>query len=63
MATMPGQPPDSTNAGTPQAGGSLSGELTRQYAIKRLQQQQQQFGAAKGGRLTPPPGETKLGRF
>lgn len=59
---MPGQPPDSTNAGTPSAGGALSGELTRDFAIKRLQQQQRLSG--QQGKPTGPPAETtKLRRF
>jgi hypothetical protein len=31
---------DSTNAGTPQAGGQLSGEVTRQAAVRRLEKEQ-----------------------
>jgi hypothetical protein len=30
---------DATNSGTPAAGGQLSGEMSRQAAIKRLQKQ------------------------
>jgi hypothetical protein len=31
---------DATNAGTPSAGGQLSGEATRQAAIRRLEKEQ-----------------------
>jgi hypothetical protein len=62
MATMPGQPPDSTNAGAPAASGALSGELTRQYAIRRLQQQQQRQGAQQQ-KTTIPLGVTPIRRF
>jgi hypothetical protein len=56
---------DATNGGTPQAGGNLSGELTRQYAIKRLQQQQRAVSAPQrpGKPVAPPTTEVKPRRF
>jgi hypothetical protein len=47
---------DATNAGTPAAGGQLSGEASRQAAIKRLQKIQQARGT---GPNTGPTGIPK----
>jgi hypothetical protein len=52
---------DATNAGTPQAGGQLSGEVARQYAIKRLKSLQE-VGLGKTAGQPPsqmigPPGQ------
>lgn len=46
---------DATNAGTPAAGGQLSGEASRQAAIKRLQKIQQ----SRSGPNTGPTGIPK----
>ena len=50
---------DATNAGTPEAGGQLSGEFTRQVAIKRLQKEQG-FKARKALSSGPNTGATGL---
>lgn len=51
---------DATNAGTPQAGGQLSGEATRQAAIKRLKRLQeagfQKPAGAPPSQMVGPPG-------
>jgi hypothetical protein len=61
----PGGPADTTNAGTPGPGGSLSGELSKEYAIKRLKRQQSSSNQAnlKGGAVTTPPPLPKLIRY
>jgi hypothetical protein len=53
---------DATNAGEPEAGGQLSGEVTRQAAIKRIEKQkgfvvkkQQSSGPNTGGSGLPKP--------
>jgi hypothetical protein len=56
-------PPDSTNAGTPGPGGTLSGDLTKMYAQKRMQRQQNQANAAQTGKVMLPPGPPKIRRF
>lgn len=54
---------DATNSGTPQPGGQLSGEFTRQVAIKRLEKEQtfkprkaQSSGPNTGATGLPKPG-------
>lgn len=62
----PDGPADSTNAGTPGAGGSLSGETTRNFVIKRLEKKQvaeNKSNTSPATRLTPPPGVPKIRRF
>jgi hypothetical protein len=61
----PSGPADSTNAGTPGPGGSLSGDLSKEYAIKRLKRQQSAGNQAnlKGGQVTTPPPLPKLIRY
>ena len=56
---------DATNAGIPSAGGQLSGEASRQAAIRRLQKQQQfvpkaqqTSGPNTGGSGLPKPEKT-----
>jgi hypothetical protein len=48
---------DATNSGTPAPGGQLSGEASRQAAIKRLQKMQQSGSGAPntGGTGLPKP--------
>jgi hypothetical protein len=48
---------DATNAGTPAAGGQLSGEASRQAAIRRLQKlgQRQSSGPNTGATGLPKP--------
>lgn len=47
---------DATNAGTPAAGGQLSGEVSRQAAIKRLAKIKQSSGPNTGAAGLPRPG-------
>jgi hypothetical protein len=55
---------DATNSGAPAAGGSLSGDLIRQYAIKRMERQQRaQQAPQTPGKPTGPPAEQKIRRF
>jgi hypothetical protein len=51
---------DATNSGTPQPGGQLSGEVSRQAAIKRLQKMgmRQSSGPNTGGTGLPKPEHT-----
>lgn len=48
---------DATNSGVPEAGGQLSGEATRQAAIKRLQREQ---SIRKPSGMSPNTGGTGL---
>jgi hypothetical protein len=55
---------DATNSGTPSAGGNLSGDLIRQYAVKRLERQQRaQQAPQTPGKPTGPPVEQQIRRF
>jgi hypothetical protein len=58
-----GMPPDSTNAGTPGASTTLSGESLRGYALKRLRQQQQSQGALQSSKVTGPPNPSTIRRM
>ena len=58
-----GLPPDSTNAGTPAAGSTLSGDFLRMYAQKRMQRQQNQINAPQQGKVTAPPPPPKIRRY
>ena len=62
----PDGPADTTNAGTPGPGGSLSGELTRSFAIKRVQKKREaedHLNTSAPGKLTLPPATTKIVRY
>jgi hypothetical protein len=53
---------DATNSGTPQAGGQLSGEVTRQAAVRRLEKEQSfRVRKAQGGPNTGPTGLPRAG--
>jgi hypothetical protein len=53
---------DATNSGTPQAGGQLSGEVTRQAAVRRLEKEQSfKIRKVQGGPNTGPTGLPKVG--
>jgi hypothetical protein len=54
---------DTTNGAAASPGGPLSGELTRQYAVKRLQMKENRADTPVTARLTPPPGPLKLRKF
>jgi hypothetical protein len=51
---------DETNAGTPAAGGQLSGEASRQAAIKRLQKAARQSSAPNTGQTGLPQPEKSI---
>lgn len=54
---------DATNSGTPSAGGSLSGDLIRQYAIQRMERQQRAQQSPQQGKPTAPQAEQPVRRF
>ena len=52
--------PDATNAGIPQPGGQLSGDVSRQAAILRLKKQQEVKGQGQPpSQMVGPP---KMGK-
>lgn len=62
----PDGPADTTNAGTPGPGGSLSGELEKSYAIKRIQKKREaenHQNTSAPGKLTLQPATTKMARY